>query len=172
MAASYLALACFCALKLMLKCQVGTLQKLMDYVRRGKLAMASDGQPSSLGSQHHKLCRFAQGRETETIHCHKQSVYGNGAWKDVTQLKFLVLDEADDLQKKDDRKVAFSFALLLHVAFAVTWSVDSLLVHVQQQFRLAGDSSSQCADQAWPQRPCILRTRELLFNINSHFSRS
>merc|ERR1719377_376216 len=39
---------------------VGTLQKLMDYVRRGKL--------------------------------------------DVTQLKFLVLDEADDLQKKDDRK--------------------------------------------------------------------
>lgn len=39
---------------------VGTLQKLMDYVRRGKL--------------------------------------------DVTHLKFLVLDEADDLQKKDDRK--------------------------------------------------------------------
>lgn len=39
---------------------VGTLQKVMDYVRRGKL--------------------------------------------DVTQLKFLVLDEADDLQKKDDRK--------------------------------------------------------------------
>eukprot|EP00930_Biecheleria_cincta_P098189 TRINITY_DN89871_c0_g1_i1.p1 TRINITY_DN89871_c0_g1~~TRINITY_DN89871_c0_g1_i1.p1 ORF type:complete len:864 (-),score=201.99 TRINITY_DN89871_c0_g1_i1:154-2745(-) len=39
---------------------VGTLPKLMDFVRRGKL--------------------------------------------DVTQLKFLVLDEADDLQKKDDRK--------------------------------------------------------------------
>jgi len=39
---------------------VGTLQKIMDYVRRGKL--------------------------------------------DVTQIKFLVLDEADDLQKKDDRK--------------------------------------------------------------------
>jgi len=39
---------------------VGTLQKVMDYVRRGKL--------------------------------------------DVSQLKFLVLDEADDLQKKDDRK--------------------------------------------------------------------
>merc|ERR1719171_1659506 len=38
---------------------VGTLQKVMDYIRRGKL--------------------------------------------DVTQLKFLVLDEADDLQKKDDR---------------------------------------------------------------------
>merc|ERR1719161_798238 len=38
---------------------VGTLQKTMDYVRRGKL--------------------------------------------DVTQIKFLVLDEADDLQKKDDR---------------------------------------------------------------------
>merc|ERR1719171_738093 len=39
---------------------VGTLQKTMDYVRRGKL--------------------------------------------DVTQIKFLVLDEADDLQKKDERK--------------------------------------------------------------------
>merc|ERR1719161_1360743 len=39
---------------------VGTLQKTMDYVRRGKL--------------------------------------------DVSQIKFLVLDEADDLQKKDDRK--------------------------------------------------------------------
>merc|ERR1719355_514 len=39
---------------------VGTLQKTMDYVRRGKL--------------------------------------------DVNQIKFLVLDEADDLQKKDDRK--------------------------------------------------------------------
>merc|ERR1719162_1417551 len=39
---------------------VGTLQKVMDYVRRGKL--------------------------------------------DVSQIKFLVLDEADDLQKKDDRK--------------------------------------------------------------------
>lgn len=39
---------------------VGTQQKVMDFVRRGKL--------------------------------------------DVTQLKFLVLDEADDLQKKDDRK--------------------------------------------------------------------
>eukprot|EP00929_Paragymnodinium_shiwhaense_P096816 TRINITY_DN5851_c0_g1_i1.p1 TRINITY_DN5851_c0_g1~~TRINITY_DN5851_c0_g1_i1.p1 ORF type:complete len:868 (+),score=246.36 TRINITY_DN5851_c0_g1_i1:131-2734(+) len=39
---------------------VGTLQKTMDYVRKGKL--------------------------------------------DVTQIKFLVLDEADDLQKKDDRK--------------------------------------------------------------------
>merc|ERR1719498_2168099 len=39
---------------------VGTLQKTMDYVRRGKL--------------------------------------------DVSQIKFLVLDEADDLQKKDERK--------------------------------------------------------------------
>merc|ERR1719162_66229 len=39
---------------------VGTMQKTMDYVRRGKL--------------------------------------------DVSQIKFLVLDEADDLQKKDDRK--------------------------------------------------------------------
>merc|ERR1719183_2069918 len=39
---------------------VGTLQKIMDYVRRGKL--------------------------------------------DVSEMKFLVLDEADDLQKKDDRK--------------------------------------------------------------------
>merc|ERR1719245_1869171 len=39
---------------------VGTLPKIMDYVRRGKL--------------------------------------------DVSQIKFLVLDEADDLQKKDDRK--------------------------------------------------------------------
>merc|ERR1719343_709761 len=39
---------------------VSTLQKVMDYVRRGKL--------------------------------------------DVSQIKFLVLDEADDLQKKDDRK--------------------------------------------------------------------
>merc|ERR1719343_510302 len=39
---------------------VGTLQKTMDFVRRGKL--------------------------------------------DVSQIKFLVLDEADDLQKKDDRK--------------------------------------------------------------------
>ena len=26
------------------------------------------------------------------------------SWQDVTHLKFLVLDEADDLQKKDDRK--------------------------------------------------------------------
>lgn len=39
---------------------VGTMQKMMDYVRRGKM--------------------------------------------DLSQLKFLVLDEADDLQKKDDRK--------------------------------------------------------------------
>ena len=29
---------------------------------------------------------------------------GRFSWQDVTHLKFLVLDEADDLQKKDDRK--------------------------------------------------------------------
>jgi hypothetical protein len=38
-----------------------------------------------------------------------QSVFHRGfPTQDVTHLKFLVLDEADDLQKKDDRKDARS----------------------------------------------------------------